>query len=321
MVAFYTYLSRIFGPLEVVVTLYSGLQRATAGIRRLLEILAARPEIVDPPRPVYLPRTGPLAVELSCVSFSYSGEQPVLENLDLEIRPGEKVALVGRSGCGKSTVARLLTRLYETERGSVEIAGVNVRDLELRALRRLVALVPQDPVLFNVSLRENLLYGNRRATDSDLRQAIRMVQLEGMVEELASGWAEPVGVRGDRLSGGQRQRVAVARAILQDPRLLILDEATSALDGLTERRLLKALESFVQNRTTILIAHRLSAILWADRIILLDGGRVLDQGTHADLYRTCDLYRELCERQLKMDEPLGGGQVWTERATEEVLAS
>jgi ABC-type multidrug transport system fused ATPase/permease subunit len=320
MVAFYTYLSRIFGPLDVVVALYAGVQRAGASIRRLLEVLDAKPEIVDPLRPAQLPRTGPVRVELTAVRFSYKAELPVLDGLDLVLRPGEKVALVGRSGCGKSTLARLLTRLYDPARGRVEIDGVDVRDLELRELRRRVALVPQDPVLFGVSLRENLLYGNRRATDSDLRYAVRMAQLEETIDELPAGWDEPVGARGDRLSGGQRQRVAVARAILQDPRLLILDEATSALDGLTERRLLKALDAFVRDRTTILIAHRLSAILWADRILLLDAGRVLDGGTHSELYRRCELYREICEKQLKADEPLAAGSPWTERGAEQAVA-
>jgi ATP-binding cassette subfamily B protein len=321
MVAFYTYLSRIFGPLEAIVTLYAGVQRAGASVRRLLEILEARPAILDPLRPARLPRTGPIEVELVNVTFSYKQDLPVLGELHLSIHSGEKVALVGMSGCGKSTVARMLTRMYDPGQGRVEIDGVDVRDLELRALRRLVALVPQDPILFNVSLRENLLYGNPRATDSDLRKAVRMAQIEEMVKELPEGWTEPVGARGDRLSGGQRQRVAVARAILQDPRLLILDEATSALDGLTERRLLKALDGFVRDRTTILIAHRLSAILWADRIVLLDRGRVRDEGTHTDLYRRCDLYRELCEKQLKADEPLEGGEAWAERGEERAIAS
>jgi subfamily B ATP-binding cassette protein MsbA len=321
MVAFYTYLSRIFGPLDSVVTLYSGLQRAEASTHRLLEILDVKPTVVDPPQPVRLARSGPLDVELAGVTFAYKEGLPVLAGLDLSIRRGEKVALVGLSGCGKSTIARLITRLADPQRGGVEIDGTDVRDLELRALRRRVALVPQDPVLFGVSLRENLLYGNPRASDGDLRKAVRMAQLEKTVEELPKGWDELVGSRGDRLSGGQRQRVAVARAILQDPRLLILDEATSALDGLTERRLLKALEPFIRERTTILIAHRLSAILWADRIILLDAGRVLDEGSHADLHRRCGFYRELCEKQLKADDSLAGAEAWPELAMEKVIAS
>jgi ABC-type multidrug transport system fused ATPase/permease subunit len=321
LVAFYSYLSRIFGPLESVVTLYSGLQRAEASTHRILEVLAVKPAIVDPPRPVRLARSGPLGVDLTGVTFAYKDDQPVLAGLDLSIQCGEKVALVGLSGCGKSTVARLITRLYDPQRGSVELDGTDVRDLELRALRRLVSLVPQDPVLFSVSLRENLLYGNPRASEGDLRRAVRMAQLDDVIDDLPNGWGELVGTRGDRLSGGQRQRVAVARAVLQDPRLLILDEATSALDGLTERRLLKALDAFARDRTTILIAHRLSAILWADRILLLDAGRVLDEGTHADLYRRCSLYRDLCEKQLKADDSLGGAEAWPERAMEEVIAS
>jgi ABC-type multidrug transport system fused ATPase/permease subunit len=321
LVAFYSYLSRIFGPLESVVTLYSGLQRAEASTHRILEILAVKPAIVDPPRPVRLARSGPLGVDLTGVTFAYKDDQPVLAGLDLSIHSGERVALVGLSGCGKSTVARLITRLYDPQRGSVEIDGTDVRDLELRALRRLVSLVPQDPMLFSVSLRENLLYGNPRASEGDLRRAVRMAQLDDVIDDLPNGWGELVGTRGDRLSGGQRQRVAVARAVLQDPRLLILDEATSALDGLTERRLLKALDAFARDRTTILIAHRLSAILWADRILLLDAGRVLDEGTHADLYRRCGLYRDLCEKQLKADDSLGGAEAWPERAMEEVIAS
>jgi ABC-type multidrug transport system fused ATPase/permease subunit len=321
MVAFYTYLSRIFGPLDSAVTMYSGVQRAGASIRRLLEVFEAKAEVVDPARPAPLAATGALGVELAGICFGYGPDAPVLDGLDLTIDPGEKVALVGRSGCGKSTIARLLTRMYDPIRGRVEIDGIDVRDLELRTLRRRVALVPQDPVLFAVSLRENLLYGDRRATDSDLRKALRMAQLEETLGELPGGWAEPVGSRGERLSGGERQRVAIARAILQDPGLLILDEATSALDGLTERRLLRALDAFVRDRTTILIAHRLSAILWADRILVLDAGKVLDGGTHADLYRRCDLYREICEKQLKADEPLQEGHGWMGHGVEEAIAS
>lgn len=317
LVAFYSYLSRIFGPLEMVVTLYSSLQRSSASIRRILQVLESKPAITDPPRPASLPRTGPLEVALEGVCFSYQEEQRVINHLGLTIRPGEKVALVGRSGCGKSTIARLLTRMYDPEQGSIELDGADLRDLRLRDLRSRVALVHQDPVLFDVSLKENLLYADPRASDGDLRKMLKMAQLDETVRELPGGWEERVGPRGDRLSGGQRQRVAIARAILQNPRLLILDEATSALDGLTERRLLKALDAFLRERTTVLIAHRLSAILWADRIVLLDGGRVADQGSHSELYLRSDLYRQLCERELKerdaMQEQVESAHVPPER--------
>jgi ABC-type multidrug transport system fused ATPase/permease subunit len=320
LVAFYSYMGRILGPLEGVVTLYSSLQRASASIRRILQLLEVAPTVVDAPRPVHLPRNGPIAVALCGVRFCYREEQPVLDELHLAIHPGEKVALVGVSGCGKSTIARLLTRMYDPEHGCVELDGVDIRDLRLRDLRSRVALVPQDPVLFDVSLKENLLYASPQASDGELRQVLRMAQLEETIQELPKGWKEPVGPRGERLSGGQRQRAALARAVLQNPRLLILDEATSALDGLTERRLLKALDSFVQDRTTILIAHRLSAILWADRIVVLGMGRVVDEGTHPELYRRCDLYRQLCARQLKEEDTMQEG-ISMERASPRVVAS
>lgn len=322
LVAFYSYMSRIFGPLEAVVMLYSNLQRASASIRRILDLIEVEPKVKDPARPAKLPRSGPIAVELRSVRFRYKDDlPPVLDGIDLVIRPGEKVALVGVSGCGKSTVARLLTRMYDLDRGNIELDGVDLRDLLLKDLRTRVSLVPQDPILFDVSLKENLLYARPNAHDGELRQVLRMAQLEDTVEEALAGWDEKVGSRGERLSGGQRQRVAIARAVLQRPRLLILDEATSALDGMTERRLLKALEEFVADCTTVLIAHRLSAILWADRIVLLDKGRIVDQGSHADLHRRCELYRHLCERQLRGDEPLTDGHGRHESSDGRALAS
>lgn len=302
LVAFYTYLSRVFGPTQTLASLYSSVQRASASIRRVMNILETPPLIVEPRTPVRLQCHEPLAVALQGVRFGYQPERPVLDGLKLVLDPGEKVALVGATGCGKSTIARLLTRMYDPDEGSVMLDEIDVRDLRLKDLRQCVALVPQDPVLFDVSLRENLLYARPGASDHELHRVLRMTQLVDTVKKLPQGWNELIGPRGGRLSGGQRQRLAVARAILQDPRLLILDEATSALDAATEHRLLTELNSFVKDRvTTVLIAHRLSAILWADRVVVLKAGKVIADGTHHELYLTSRIYQEICDKQLQSD--------------------
>lgn len=305
LVAFYSYLSRLFEPLEVVISLYANLQRVSASIRRVTSVLQTRPTVMDPPHPRRIEGAGALSVELRDVRFGYQPGHPILQGLELAIRPGERVAIVGSSGSGKSTIARLVTRLYDPDSGSVLLDGIPVGDLRLKDLRAQVALVPQDPVLFDASLKENLLYARPGASDGELDRVLAMAQLAQTLEQLPNGWSEPVGPRGDRLSGGQRQRVAVARAILQDPRLLILDEATSALDGFTEHRLLHSLQEHVRGRTVLVIAHRLSAILWAERIVVLEGGRVVGDGSHGELYRRCEAYRRLCDEQLQKSEPSG----------------
>jgi ABC-type multidrug transport system fused ATPase/permease subunit len=195
------------------------------------------------------------------------------------VNAGERVALAGRSGNGKSTIARLVARLYDARGGTILIEGTDVRNIKLKSLRSLVIFVPQDPVLFDVSLRENLRYGNAAATDNELAHIARLAQLESVIRKLPKGWDEPLGPRGNRLSGGERQRVALARALLQRPKVLILDECTSALDALTERRLLEALDGFLQNVTTIVISHRPFPTRWANRVIHLDRSQIY---TNAD---------------------------------------
>ncbi len=309
LVAFYTYLSRVFGPVQSVVSLYSAMQRTQANIRRLMAVFELKPTIKDPPRPASLPGRGPLRVAFEQVRFAY-GAEPVLDELALSVDAGGRVALVGFTGSGKTTVGRLLVRLYDAQSGRVALDGVPVRDLRLRQLRRDVALVPQESILFDVSIGDNLRFADPRAGEDRLWEALRIAQLETTVRELPEGLDAPVGVRGQKLSGGERQRLAIARAILQRPRLLILDEATAALDGITEQRLLGALDGLTSEMTILLIAHRLSAIRWADRILVLDGGRLVDGGAHEELHLRCSLYRELCEKQLRVrgDEPAGGSE-------------
>jgi ATP-binding cassette, subfamily B, bacterial MsbA len=274
LVAFYGYTLQLFIPLYGVVDIYSKLQRASASIRRLKEITDAQAVLRDRQDALTLKPDLAGMIELKEVSFGYDSGRPVLDAVSLRIDPGERVALSGRSGNGKSTIARLLARLYDTTAGAILIEGTDVRDIKLRSLRSAVIFVPQDPVLFDVTLRENLLYGNTRASEDELERVARLAQLEDVIRKLPNGWHEPLGPRGNRLSGGERQRVALARALLQQPRILILDECTSALDALTEQRVLDGLDDFLHDVTTIVISHRPFPTRWANRVIQLKDGRI-----------------------------------------------
>jgi ABC-type multidrug transport system fused ATPase/permease subunit len=274
LVAFYGYTLQLFIPLYSVVDIYSKLQRAGASIRRLKEITDAQAVLRDRHDALTLKPDLAGVIELKEVSFGYDSGRPVLDGVSFRIDPGERVAISGRSGNGKSTIARLLARLYDAPAGAILIEGTDVRDIKLRSLRSAVIFVPQDPVLFDVTLRENLLYGNTRASEDELERVARLAQLEDLIRKLPNGWHEPLGPRGNRLSGGERQRVALARALLQRPRILILDECTSALDALTERRVLDGLDGFLQDVTTIVISHRPFPTRWANRVIHLKEGRI-----------------------------------------------
>jgi ABC-type multidrug transport system fused ATPase/permease subunit len=270
LVAFYGYTLQLFIPLYGVVDIYSKLQRAGASIRRLMEITEAQTMLRDRPGALALQDDSAGVVELKDVGFGYVSDRAVLNALNLRVNAGEHVAIAGQSGNGKSTIAKLLARLYDARSGVVLVKGMDVRDIALKSLRSSVIFVPQDPVLFDLTLRENLLYGNTRATAEELDRVARLAQLESLIRKLPQGWDEPLGPRGNRLSGGERQRVALARALLQRPKVLILDECTSALDAVTERRLLDGLDDFLRGVTTIIVSHRPFPMHWADRVIQLD---------------------------------------------------
>ena len=279
LVAFYGYTLQLFVPLYGVTDIYSKLQRAGASIRRLMEITQAEIKMRDRPGALELGTDTSGVIELRNVGFSYHADRPVLNGVNLHIKSGQKVAIAGTSGNGKSTVARLVARLYDARAGAVLIDGVDVRDIQLKSLRSSVIFVPQDPVLFDITLRENLLFGNPQATADQLERVARLVRLESLIHRLPKGWEEPLGPRGNRLSGGERQRVALARALLQRPRILILDECTSALDSITERCVLSGLDEFLHDVTTILISHRSYPLQWADRVISMSYGQIIEDGS------------------------------------------
>ena len=286
------------------------IQGAAGASERLFELLDARPDIVAPPAPQPAP-AAPRHYEFDAVSFAYPARPgaPALERFSLRLAAGERVALVGPSGAGKSTVLALLLRFYDPQAGAIRIDGVDLRQMEPRALRRLMAVVPQDPVIFAASVLDNLRYGRPAATRAEVERACEQAYAAEFVARLPQGLDTPLGERGVTLSGGQRQRLSIARALLADRPLLLLDEATSSLDADSERMVQQALEALERGRTTLVIAHRLATVQHADRIVVLERGALVAQGTHAELLRQGGLYASLARLQF-----LDGGAQRLERA-------
>lgn len=294
LVAFYSYLGRLFDPVNAAVEIYSRLNRLRSSIRRVLEIVERHVAVTNQSGCLPIPPSTRSNIEILDVCFNYPPDSSyALENINLRISAGEKVAIVGASGSGKSTITKLIARLYDVSRGKICIDGLDLRTVDVASLRTRICYLMQETVLFDRSLKENLMLANPDATDEELIRAIQMAELGALLQRLPKGWNAQLGPRGNALSGGERQRIALARAALQAPSLLILDESTSALDAPTEQRIFAKLRRYFKHQTMMLISHRVSSLSWVDRIIVLDHGRIVEEGTHEYLLQRDGIYRNL----------------------------
>lgn len=290
------------GGLGELSQVWGEISQASGAAERLSEILAVQPAIRSPARPIALPKPANGDVAFHHVSFSYPGRPnvPVLENLSFGVRPGEKLALVGPSGAGKSTIFQLILRFYDPVSGNITFDGVRLTDADPAALRSRIALVPQDSIVFATSVRDNIQFGRPDATEAEIEKAAEAAHAAEFIRRLPLGFETPLGERGVTLSGGQRQRIAIARAILRKAPLLLLDEATSSLDAESETLVQQALKRLMLNRTSIVIAHRLATVQSCDRILVIDNGRIVEEGTHASLASAGGLYARLAKLQFEM---------------------
>jgi len=292
LVAFLTYAVNLANPVKRLSRIYGRMQQAMAAIDRIFSVLDMKETVNDKPNAVTLPKVeGRVSVEN--ITFSYDDKHNALENVSFEVSPGQMIAFVGPSGAGKSTIANLIPRFYDVNAGAIKIDGFDIRDVTLNSLREQIGIVPQETLLFNTTVLENIRYGRLDATDEEVIAAAKAANADNFINELPNGYQTLIGERGLNLSGGQRQRMAIARAMLKNPQILILDEATSALDTESEKIVQAALDELMVGRTSFVIAHRLSTIFAADQIFVIDKGRICEHGTHAELLKLGGLYSNL----------------------------
>jgi ABC-type multidrug transport system fused ATPase/permease subunit len=308
VVAFYAYVTRIFEPVSSAMELYARSERMMASARRVLEVMTTEPTVPDAGRITTALRTLRHGISMEGVSFRYGMNPSALEAVDLEVAPGDAVAIVGPSGSGKSTLARLCVRLADPTSGSLIVEQRQAMEYTLRALREIICYVPQHPILFRGSIRENLLYANPAAGERELRTVLEVAQLDPVLSRLTLGLDHVLDTGAAGLSGGEQQRLAVARALLRNSPVLILDESTSALDMATEAALLQAIRNFRPGMATVLISHRLKSLGWVDRFVVLERGKIVGEGNHPTLQRKCQLYRTLLDA-----EPDFPSRIFTER--------
>ena len=296
LMAFISYLWMLYRPLKWFGDFYSFMVRAFAGAERIFEVIDARTEPFGDPDARPMPNIAG-RVTFKDVAFGYDPGKIVLRDVDLDVQPGEMIGLVGRSGVGKSTLINLICRFYDISRGNLEIDGVDIRDIRLEDLRSQIGLVAQQSFLFNDTVAENIRYGNRDATFAEVLEAARAANAHEFIIKQPDGYDMIVGEQGNKLSGGEKQRIAIARAILHDPKILILDEATSSLDTQTEKKIQEAIARLIEGRTTFAIAHRLSTLRSADRLVVFDSGKIAEVGTHEELMTSGGIFHKLVTTQ------------------------
>ncbi len=301
LVAYYTYFSMLTGPISTLSNMANAISNGMVSVERIGQLLDAVPEVKETEKPREIPPGGG-HLEFEGVSFCYEEDRPVLREFTLDITPGTKVALVGPSGSGKSTIASLLMRFYDVKGGVIRIDSLDIRDVSIESLRRTVGIVLQDSFLFSGSIEDNIRYGRPDATHEEVVAAAKMANAHEFIKEQAKGYLTMVGENGVTLSGGQKQRIAIARAILKNPSILILDEATSALDTVSEAAVQEALDKLMENRTTLIIAHRLSTVRNADMIVVLEDGRIAEKGSHEALLKRGGVYHNLYNLQVKSNK-------------------